>query len=74
LWILRRNAGRPHCLTDDIFNICDIRAGSWWRARADQPKVKQAVHKIMHAANVPQARSAARRLAERFQYPLPPDT
>jgi len=39
--------------------------------KADQPKVKRALHKIMHAANVPQARSAARRLAERFeaQYP-----
>ena len=35
--------------------------------KADQPKVKQALHKIMHAANVPQARSAARRLADRFQ-------
>jgi transposase-like protein len=39
--------------------------------KADQPKVKRALHKIMHAANVPQARSAARRLADRFeaQYP-----
>lgn len=39
--------------------------------KADQPRVKRALHKIMHAANVPQARSAARRLADRFeaQYP-----
>jgi transposase-like protein len=39
--------------------------------KADQPKLKRALHKIMHAANVPQARSAARRLADRFkaQYP-----
>ena len=39
--------------------------------KTDQPKVKRALHKIMHAANVPQARSAARRLADRFeaQYP-----
>jgi transposase-like protein len=39
--------------------------------KADQPKVKRALHKIMHAANVPQARSAARRMADRFeaQYP-----
>jgi transposase-like protein len=35
--------------------------------KTDQPKVKRALHKIMHAANLPQARSAARRLAERFQ-------
>ena len=35
--------------------------------KADQPKLKRALHKIMHAANVPQARSAARRLADRFQ-------
>lgn len=35
--------------------------------RADQPKVKRAVHKIMNAANAPAARSAARRFAERFQ-------
>jgi len=39
--------------------------------KADQPKVKRALHKIMHAENVPLARSAARRLADRFeaQYP-----
>jgi putative transposase len=39
--------------------------------KADQPKVKRALHKIMNAANAPAARSAARRFAERFadQYP-----
>ena len=35
--------------------------------RADQPKVKRALHKIMNAANISEARSAARRFAERFQ-------
>lgn len=39
--------------------------------KADQSKVKRALHKIMHAANVPQARSAARRLADRFQAQYP---
>lgn len=39
--------------------------------KADQPRVKRALHKIMHAANVPQARSAARRLADRFQAQYP---
>jgi transposase-like protein len=39
--------------------------------KADQPKVKRALHKIMNAANTPAARSAARHFAERFreQYP-----
>lgn len=39
--------------------------------KADQPKVKRALHKIMNAANAPEARSAARRFADRFegQYP-----
>ena len=39
--------------------------------KVDQPKVKRALHKIMNAANIPAARSAARRFAERFheQYP-----
>jgi transposase-like protein len=39
--------------------------------RADQPKVKRALHKVMNAANAPAARSAARRFAEAFdqQYP-----
>jgi transposase-like protein len=35
--------------------------------KADQPKLKRALHKIMNAANAPAARSAARRFAERFQ-------
>ena len=35
--------------------------------KADQPKVKRALHKIMNAAHAPAARSAARRFAERFQ-------
>jgi len=39
--------------------------------KADQPKVKRALHKIMNAANAPAARSAARRLAERFQEQYP---
>lgn len=39
--------------------------------KADQPKVKRALHKIMHAENGPQARSAARRLADRFQAQYP---
>jgi putative transposase len=39
--------------------------------KADQPKLKRAVHKIMNAPNAPAARSAARKLAERFgtKYP-----
>ena len=39
--------------------------------KADQPKVKRALHKIMNAANAPAARSAARRFAKRFagKYP-----
>jgi transposase-like protein len=39
--------------------------------KADQPKVKRALHKIMNAANAPAARSAARRFAERFQEQWP---
>ena len=39
--------------------------------KADQPKVKRALHKIMNAANLPAARSAARRFAERFQDQYP---
>lgn len=35
--------------------------------KADQPKLKRALHKIMNAANAVAARSAARRFAERFQ-------
>lgn len=39
--------------------------------KADQPNVKRALHKIMNAANLHAARSAARLFAERFheQYP-----
>lgn len=39
--------------------------------KADQPKVKRALHKTMNAANAPAARSAARRFAERFQEQYP---
>ena len=39
--------------------------------KADQPKVKRAVHKIMNAANASAARSAARRFADRFQERYP---
>ena len=39
--------------------------------KADQPKVKRALHKIMNAAHAPAARSAARRFAERFQDQYP---
>jgi putative transposase len=39
--------------------------------KADQPKVKRALRKIMHAANLAAARSAARRFAERFQEQYP---
>ena len=39
--------------------------------KADQPKVKRALHKIMNAVNAPAARSAARRFAERFQEQYP---
>ena len=54
------------CWAHKIRNILDkVR-------KADRPKVKRALHKIMNAANAPAARSAARRFAERFQeqYPL----
>jgi putative transposase len=40
--------------------------------KADQPKVKRALHKIMNAVNAPAARSAARRFAELFQEQYPP--
>jgi transposase-like protein len=39
--------------------------------KADQPKVKRALHKVMNAANTPLARSAARRFAERFKHQYP---
>ena len=53
------------CWAHKIRNVLDkIR-------KADQPKVKRALHKIMNAANSPAARSAARRFADQFreQYP-----
>jgi putative transposase len=53
------------CWAHKIRNVLDkIR-------KADQPKVKRALHKIMNAANAPAARSAARRFAERFQDQYP---
>lgn len=39
--------------------------------KADQPRVKRALHTIMNAANAPAARSAARCFAERFQQQCP---
>ncbi len=39
--------------------------------KADQPKIKRALHKVMNAPNRPAARSAARRFAERFQEQYP---
>jgi len=39
--------------------------------RGDQDAVKRALHAIMNAANAPQARSAARRFADRFQSDYP---
>lgn len=38
---------------------------------ADQPAVKRALHKIMHADNAPKAREAARRFADRFEDDYP---
>jgi putative transposase len=53
------------CWAHKIRNILDkVR-------KADQPKVKRALHKIMNAANAPAARSAARRFAQRFQKQYP---
>jgi putative transposase len=53
------------CWAHKIRNILDkVR-------KADQPKVKRALHKIMNAANASAARSAARRFAERFQEQYP---
>ena len=53
------------CWAHKIRNVLDkIR-------KADQPKVKRALHKIMNAVNAPAARSAARRFAERFQEQYP---
>jgi putative transposase len=53
------------CWAHKIRNVLD-KVG-----KADQLKVKRALHKIMNAANVPAARSAARRFAERFQGQYP---
>jgi putative transposase len=39
--------------------------------KADQPKVKRALHKIMTAANAPAARTAARRFTHRFENRYP---
>jgi putative transposase len=39
--------------------------------KADQPKIKRALHKIMNASNAPAARAAARRLADRFKDKYP---
>lgn len=53
------------CWAHKIRNVLDkIR-------KADQPRVKRALHKVMNALNAPAARSAARQFAERFdkQYP-----
>jgi putative transposase len=39
--------------------------------KADQPAVKRVLHKTMNAPNAPAARTAARRLADRFQAKYP---
>jgi transposase-like protein len=39
--------------------------------KADQPAVKRALHNIMNAANVPAARTAARKFANRFEDKYP---
>ena len=59
------NIAIQRCWAHKIRNVLDkVR-------KADQPKVKRTLHKIMNAANAPAARSAARRFAGRFdqQYP-----
>jgi putative transposase len=49
------------CWAHKIRNILDkVR-------KADQPKVKRALHQIMNAANAPAARAAARKFANRFK-------
>jgi len=40
---------------------------------ADQPAVKAALHAVMNAKTLPQARSAARRLADRWEAEYPPE-
>jgi transposase-like protein len=53
------------CWAHKIRNVLDkIR-------KADQPKVKRALHKVMNAANRPAALSAARRFAQRFEGKYP---
>jgi putative transposase len=53
------------CWAHKIRNILDkVR-------KADQLKVKRALHKVMNAANAPAARSAARHFATRFQDSYP---
>jgi putative transposase len=39
--------------------------------KADQPAVKRALHKVMNAPNAPAARTAARKLADRFEAKYP---
>jgi transposase-like protein len=53
------------CWAHKIRNILDkVR-------KADQPNVKRALHKVMHAHNQPAAPSAARQFADRFEEGLP---
>lgn len=53
------------CWAHKIRNILDkVR-------KADQPNVKRALHKVMHAHNQPAARSAARQFADRFEEGYP---
>jgi putative transposase len=60
-----QNIPVQRCWAHKIRNVLDkVR-------KADQPKVKRALHKVMNAANAPAARSAARRFAERFQDQYP---
>ena len=59
------NIAIQRCWAHKIRNVLDkVR-------KADQPKVKRALHKIINAANAPAARSAARHFAERFREPYP---
>jgi transposase-like protein len=63
--IVLPNIPVQRCWAHKIRNVLDkVR-------KADQPKIKRVLHKIMNAANAPAARSAARRFAKRFhkQYP-----
>jgi putative transposase len=59
------NIAVQRCWAHKIRNVLDkVR-------KADQPKVKRALHEIMNAANSPAARSAARRFAEHFREKYP---